>query len=134
VLYKLLASNNLLEIVRGAAVCLSAVLQAYAERVVGRPPSVTTTAAQAARKIKQPFTNEVGRDLTSVMMDLLDSPALLEYLDTKRYISHSLQSLAKAHPGFVSMPKYRTMLTRYAASKDEVLRNNVIRTLQLIQV
>jgi hypothetical protein len=121
VLLKLLTSNNLLDIVRGSAVCLAALLKAYSDRVAARTAGA-----------KQQFTAELGQSLTSTMMELLQSPALLEYLDTKRYISSSLQSIAKAHPSLVL--KYRPTLTNYANSKDPVLRTNVQKTLQLIAV
>jgi len=116
VLLQLLTSNNLLEIVRGSAVCLAVLLQAYAARTAAAPP----------------FPPELGENLTSMMMGLLEAPALLASLDTKRQASQSLQSIAKADPTLLS--NYRRTLNKYANSKDELLRLNVQKTLQLISV
>jgi len=115
VLLKLLTSNNLLEIVRGSALCLSALLQ-----------------ASSAELTKRPIPTEVGQSLTSGVVELLEAPALLECLDTKRHAAKSIQSIAKANPALLS--KHRRTLNKYANSKDTTLRANVQKTLQLISV
>jgi len=127
ILIKLLASHNLIDIVRGSAVCLSNLLQAYSEMCKpGRKHSGPST------------TNKLSMDdcraLLASMLENLCSPALLESLDTKRHISKSLQSLAKAHPQLLASDRgCVSTLNKFKSSKDAVLRAHVLDTLQLIQ-
>jgi len=125
VLIKLLASHNLIDIVRGSAVCLSNLLLAYSEMCKpGRKRSATTNKLSMA----------ICQVLLASMLENLSSPALLESLDTKRHISKSLQSLARAHPHLLASDRgCVTTLNKFKSSKDAVVRGNVLNTLQLIQ-
>lgn len=126
ILIRLLASHNLIDIVRGSAVCLSNLLQAYSE-----------VCKQNNRK--RSAANRLSMDncqaLLASMLENLSSPALLENLDTKRYISKSLQALATAHPRLLATDRACvTTLNKFKSSKDAVLRAHVLDTLQLISV
>lgn len=126
ILIKLLASHNLIDIVRGSAVCLSNLLQAYADM------------CKPGRKRSAPSNNKLSMEnckaLLASMLENLCSPALLESLDTKRHISKSLQFLAKAHPQLLASDRgCVTTLNKFKSSKDAVLRGHVLDTLQLIQ-
>jgi len=125
ILIKLLASHNLMDIVRGSAVCLSNLLQAYSEMCKpGRKRAATTNKLSMAN----------CQVLLASMLENLSSPALLESLDTKRHISKSLQSLAKAHPHLLASDRgCVTTLNKFKSSKDAVVRGHVLNTLQLIQ-
>lgn len=127
ILIKLLASHNLIDIVRGSAVCLSNLLQAYSDMYKsGRSRSTSSSFRQLSMDNCQA--------LLASMLENLSSPALLESLDTKRHISKSLQSLAKAHPQLLASDRgCMTTLNKFKSSKDVVLRAHVLDTLQLIQ-
>jgi len=125
ILIKLLASHNLIDIVRGSAICLSNLLQAYSDMCKpGRKRSAPTTGK---------LSMDNGQVLLASMLENLRSPALLESLDTKRHISKSLQFLAKAHPHLLASDRgCVTTLNKFKSSKDAVLRAHVLDTLQLI--
>lgn len=123
ILIKLLASHNLIDIVRGSAVCLSNLLQAYSEMC--KP---------GRKRSSRQLSSDNCQALLASMLENLSSPALLESLDTKRHISKSLQSLAKAHPQLLAADRVCvTTLNKFKSSKDVVLRGHVLDTLQLIQ-
>lgn len=124
ILIKLLASHNLIDVVRGSAVCLSNLLQAYSDMYKsGRK-----------RSMSRQLSMENCQALLASMLENLSSPALLESLDTKRHISKSLQSLAQAHPHLLASDRGCVMtLNKFKSSKDVVLRAHVLDTLQLIQ-
>jgi len=138
VLIRLLASHNLIDIVRGSAVCLSNLLQAYSDLASGggggsSGASKGGTGKRAAGRVNK-LSLENCQALLASMLENLRSPALLESLDTKRHISKSLQSLAKAHPQMLAADRgCVTTLNKFKSSKDAVLRAHVLDTLQLIQ-
>jgi hypothetical protein len=126
ILIKLLASHNLIDVVRGSAVCLSNLLQAYSDMC---KPGRKRAAPSAAK-----FSMDNCQALLASMLENLRSPAVLESLDTKRHISKSLQSLAKAHPHLLASDRGCVItLNKFKSSKDAVLRAHVLDTLQLIQ-
>jgi len=128
ILIKLLASHNLIDIVRGSAVCLSNLLQAYSDMC--KPGGRKRSSPSSASKLSM----DNCQALLASMLENLRSPALLESLDTKRHISKSLQSLAMAHPHLLASDRgCVTTLNKFKSSKDAVLRAHVLDTLQLIQ-
>lgn len=122
VLIRLLASHNLIDIVRGSAVCLSNLLQAYSDMCKANRKRSATRLSMDNCQV-----------LLASMLDNLSSPALLENLDTKRHISKSLQALAAAHPRVLASDRACvSTLNKFKSSKDAVLRAHVMDTLQLI--